>query len=281
MRDIRVSEIQSVVEKLCGTIAFVYPDDVKEKLINSINQENNERAKEALSILIENAELASKQHIPICQDTGMVIVWLKVGQEVHFIEGNLKEAINNGVKAAYQKEYLRNSIVSDPLFERKNTKDNTPCVIYSEIVEGSEVVIEVAAKGFGSENMSRIKMCKPAEGKQGVLDFVLETIKLAGPNACPPMVVGVGIGGTFDYASYLAKKALCRPLDTFNADSSYQQLEEELTLQANLLNIGPLGLKGKTTVLKVNIEHFPTHIAGMPVAVNINCHVLRHAKEVL
>ncbi len=281
MREISVEKIREAVEKMCGEIAFVYPKDVLQRLEKGAQREDTPRAQGALQILLKNAEIARDKHIPICQDTGMAVVWLKIGQEVHFVEGSLQEAIQEGVRQAYRNQYLRNSVVDDPLFERKNTSDNTPAVIYTEIVDGDRVEIEVAAKGFGSENMSRIQMCKPAQGRQGVVDFVLETIRLAGPNACPPMVVGVGIGGTFDYAAVLAKKALLRPLDQRHAIEEYARLEEELLERANQLNIGPLGLKGKCSVLAVNIEHFPTHIAGMPVAVNINCHVLRHDKVVL
>lgn len=281
MREIKVEEVQSAVERMCGEISFEYPDDVVARLNKGSKEETSPRAIGALEILMKNAEIAKEKHIPICQDTGMVVVWLKVGQEVHFVGGDLNQAINQGVTDAYQNNYLRNSVVNDPLFRRKNTSTNAPAVIYASFCEGDQVEIEVAAKGFGSENMSRIQMCKPAQGRQGVIDFVLETIKLAGPNACPPMVVGVGVGGTFDYAACLAKKALLRPLDIHNEDELYADLENELLEKANELNIGPLGLKGKCSVLAINVEHFPTHIAGMPVAVNINCHVLRHQKVVL
>lgn len=281
MREIDIQEVRYAVEKMCGSISFEYPEDVLSRLEKGMQEEELPRAKGALGILLKNAEIAQQKHIPLCQDTGMAVIWLKVGQEVHFIGGSLEKAIFDGVEAAYQNNYLRNSVVADPLFVRKNTSTNTPAVIYTSIVEGDQVEIEVAAKGFGSENMSRIQMCKPAQGKEGVVDFVLETIRLAGPNACPPMVVGVGIGGTFDYAAVLAKKALLRPLDQANKNPLYQQLEQELLEKANQLNIGPLGLKGKCSVLAINIEEFPTHIAGMPVAVNINCHILRHQKVVL
>ena len=263
MREIEVKEIQEIVRDCCSGIAFEYPDDVMAKLVTYAEKEDKPRAKQALALLMENAELARTKRLPICQDTGMAVVWLTIGQDVHFTGGSLKAAVNK------------------PVFERKNTLTNTPAVIYTEIVEGDQVVIECAAKGFGSENCSRIKMCKPAEGVEGVRDFILETVKLAGPNACPPMVVGVGVGGTMDYAAYLAKRALVRPLDSENENEQYRQLERECLEQINQLNIGPMGLKGRTTALKVNIEWFPTHIAGMPVAVNINCHVTRHKKVVL
>ena len=281
MREIDVKEVQRVVRESCSSIAFEYPEDVKEKLVSFAEKEEKPRAKQALDILLENARLARLERLPICQDTGMAVVYLTIGQDVHFTGGNLKEAINRGVEEAYQQSYLRLSVVSDPVFDRVNTKTNTPAVIYTDIVEGDQLIIECASKGFGSENCSRIKMCKPAEGVEGVRDFIIETVKLAGPNACPPMVVGVGVGGTMDYATYMAKKALMRPLDSVNPDEKYQDLEEECLQKINELNIGPMGLKGKTTALKVNIEWFPTHIAGMPVAVNINCHATRHKKVVL
>ena len=281
MREIDVSEVQEIVRQSCSEIAFEYPEDVRRKLTEASEEETGSRAKQALDLLLENAELAKRHRLPICQDTGMAVVWLAIGQEVHFTGGSLREAVNRGVMEAYQGSYLRNSVVSDPVFERRNTSTNTPAVIYMDLVEGDQVVIECAAKGFGSENCSRIKMCKPAEGVDGVRDFIVETVRMAGPNACPPMVVGVGVGGTMDYAAWLAKRALMRPLDQDNEDERYRQLEQQCLRQINELNIGPMGLKGRTTALKVNIEWFPTHIAGMPVAVNINCHVTRHRKVVL
>lgn len=281
MREIDVFEVQAIVAQCCSSIAFEYPQDVYQSLVDYAKKEEKPRAQAALDILLENAELAKVRRLPICQDTGMAVIWLKIGQDVHFINGNLKAAINKGVEEAYQGSYLRNSVVSDPVFERKNTSTNTPAVIYMDWVEGDQVEIECAAKGFGSENCSRIKMCKPSEGVNGVRDFIIETVKMAGPNACPPMVVGVGIGGTMDYAAYLAKRALMRPLNQSNEKEEYRQLEDDCLQLINQLNIGPMGLKGKTTALKVNVEWFPTHIAGMPVAVNINCHVTRHKKVVL
>ena len=281
MREIQASTITDVVEKLCIEANYHLPEDVKCAITGCRACEDGEIAKGVLDKIVENYEIADAQNVPICQDTGMAVVWLTIGQDVHFIGGSLKDAVNKGVEEAYQESYLRNSVVSDPVFERKNTLTNTPAVIYTEIVEGDQVVIECAAKGFGSENCSRIKMCKPAEGVEGVRNFILETVKLAGPNACPPMVVGVGVGGTMDYAAYLAKRALVRPLDSENENEQYRQLERECLEQINQLNIGPMGLKGRATALKVNIEWFPTHIAGMPVAVNINCHVTRHKKVVL
>lgn len=281
MKEISVCIIKNRIKEMVQKINFEYPDDVYRKIKESAKVETSLIGKETLKILLENARIAKEERIPICQDTGMVVVFLKIGQEVHFTNGSLKDAINEGVKEGYIEGYLRKSIVSDPVFERVNTKDNTPCIIYTEIVEGNQVEIEVGAKGFGSENMSVIQMLKPAQGLEGVKETVLNAIRNAGPNACPPMVVGVGIGGTFDYAAVLAKKATLRSCDSSNANPLYAKLETELLEEANMLNIGPQGLKGKTTVLKVNVEYFPTHIAGLPVAVNISCHVTRHIKEIL
>ena len=218
--------------------------------------------------------------MPICQDTGMACVFVEIGQEVHIVGGLLQDAINEGVRRGYDEGFLRKSVVKDPI-HRVNTKDNTPAIIYYDIVSGDKIKITVAPKGFGSENMSRIKMLKPSDGLQGVKDFIIETVKLAGPNPCPPIVIGVGIGGTFDKAAYLAKKALIRPLDKRNEDKFYSDLEEELLANINKLGIGPQGFGGKTTALGLNIETYPTHIAGLPVAVNINCHATRHKEREL
>ena len=234
-----------------------------------------------MEMLVENAELAAGENIPICQDTGLVTVYATLGQEVHLIGGSLNEAIQQGVREGYTENFLRASVVKDPLFDRSNTKDNTPAVIYTEIADGEEVKIELTAKGFGSENMSRIAMLKPAEGLDGVKKFVIDTIRLAGPNACPPMIVGVGIGGTFDYSAVLSKRALLRPMKEYNPDERYRALEEELEKQADQLKIGAMGLHGNTTVLKVSILSAPTHIAGLPCAVNICCHACRHREIVL
>lgn len=216
--------------------------------------------------------------MPICQDTGMACVFVEIGQEVHIVGGLLQDAINEGVRKGYDEGFLRKSVVKDPI-DRVNTKDNTPSVIYYDIVPGDKLKITVAPKGFGSENMSRIKMLKPSDGLQGVKDFIIETVNLAGPNPCPPIVIGVGIGGTFDKAAYLAKKALIRPLNKRNTDKFYSDLEEELLEIINNLGIGPQGFGGKTTALGLNIETYPTHIAGLPVAVNINCHATRHKER--
>lgn len=281
MRTISVKDIQKKICDMVQTMNVEYPDDILTLMRKGLASETSKIGKETLELLMENADIAKQERIPICQDTGMVIAFLKIGQEVHFVDGLLQDAIHEGVRNGYEKGYLRKSVVSDPLFERINTKDNTPCIIYSEIVAGDKVEIELGCKGFGSENMSTITMLKPAQGVEGVKETVINAIKKAGPNACPPMVVGVGIGGTFDYAAQLAKKATLRDCLQENSDPRYARLEKELLEKANALNIGPQGLKGDTTVLKVNIESFPTHIAGLPCAVNISCHVTRHAKEVI
>ena len=281
MRNINTEEIYNVVKNAFKEMSFEYPLSVFSVLRNAKAEETSERAISILNHLEENAKIAKEEGIPICQDTGMAFVFLTVGQEVHFLGNNIEDSIHKAVRDAYEEAYLRKSVVSDPLFERKNTMNNTPAIIHYQIVAGDKVEIELAAKGFGSENASKIKMCAPAEGVDGVKDFVLETVRLAGPNACPPMVVGVGIGGSFDYAAYLAKKALLRPIDSHNSNEQYRKLEENLLEAINDLNIGPMGLGGRTTALKVNIEWFPTHIASLPVAVNINCHVQRHKRIVL
>ena len=281
MREISVKNIEERIVSACESMAIEYNPDIVSALETAFAEEKGSRAKDALGMLLENAKIAKEERIPICQDTGMVIVWLKAGQDVHFTDGSLSEAIQRGVARGYTENYLRASVVDDPVFQRKNTKTNTPCVIYTEITEGEEVSIELMAKGFGSENKSRSVMLTPADGKEGIEKFVLETIQLAGPNACPPFVVGVGIGGTFDSCAVMSKHALLRPLNENHPDPVYAALERELTEKANALNIGPMGLHGKTTVLKVQIESAPTHIAGMPCAVNICCHVCRHAKVVI
>ncbi len=278
MREVDVAEIRAALKKACGTIAVHYSPDILKALKQGAQNETDERSRFAMDMLMDNAHIAENENIPICQDTGMAIVWVKAGQEVHFINGSLQEAIQQGVAEGYTEAYLRASVVSDPLFDRRNTGTNTPALIYTELVPGNEVTLELMAKGFGSENMSRIRMLKPAEGVEGVKQFVLETIRLAGPNACPPMIVGVGIGGTFDYAAELSKKALLRPLTESNPDPRYAELEKELLEEAQKLKIGPMGLHGNTTALKIQILEYPTHIAGLPCAVNICCHACRHTE---
>ncbi|MBE6110388.1 MAG: fumarate hydratase [Erysipelotrichaceae bacterium] len=281
MKEINVRKIEDAIASMCSEIAVVYNRPIRRALEKAKEAETGERASAVMEMLIENAEIAEKENIPICQDTGMAIVLLKIGQEVHLCGGSLNEAVNRGVERGYGENYLRASVVADPLYERKNTKTNTPAVIYTEITEGEEVEIEIMAKGFGSENKSAVKMLTPADGEKGVIDFVVETVKNAGPNACPPFVIGVGIGGTFDYCAVLSKKALLRNVDEHNPDEKFAKLEEVLLNEINALNIGPMGFHGKTTALAVQIEQAPTHIAGMPVAVNVCCHVCRHAKAVI
>lgn len=280
MKEINTDRIRQRIREVCGKIAVIYPADIRKSLVQSREHETGV-SRDAMDMLIENAEIAERENIPICQDTGMVIVYIRLGQEVHLTGGNLNEAVQEGVRQGYTENYLRASVVSDPLFDRKNTASNTPAVIYTEIVPGDCVEIELMAKGFGSENMSAIRMLKPAEGIEGVRAFVLETIRNAGPNACPPMIIGVGIGGTFDYCAVLAKKALMRPVSVRNDDSRYAELENDLIRSANELRIGPMGMHGMTTVLNIAVEAFPTHIAGLPCAVNICCHACRHEKVVI
>lgn len=280
MREINVNKVIEAVENLCIQANLYLPQDIKCALIESRKQEQSEVAKNVLDNIIENYKIADKETLPICQDTGMACVFLKIGQDVHFTGGDLEWAVNEGVRRGYEKGFLRKSVVKDPVL-RGNTGDNTPAMIYTEIVSGDKVEITVAPKGFGSENMSQIKMLKPSDGVEGIKDFVLKVVEEAGPNPCPPMVVGVGIGGTFDKCALLAKKALLRPVDTRNPQQFYADLEEELLEKINKTGIGPQGFGGKTTALGINIETMPTHIAGMPCAVNINCHVTRHKTQVI
>ena len=278
MRERHISEIISTVRDLCIESNYYLSSDVKESLCKAKEDETWPLAENVLDQLILNSNIAQKEDMPICQDTGMACVFVEIGQEVHIVGGLLQDAINEGVRRGYDEGFRRKSVVKDPI-HRVNTKDNTPAIIYYDIVSGDKIKITVAPKGFGSENMSRIKMLKPSDGLQGVKDFIIETVKLAGPNPCPPIVVGVGIGGTFDKAAYLAKKALIRPLNKRNDEKFYSDLEEELLETINKLGIGPQGFGGKTTALGLNIETYPTHIAGLPVAVNINCHATRHKER--
>lgn len=280
MREVSTDEITKNIKEMCIEANYILSDDVKNKIINSAAVENSEIGKKILSQLEENMEIAEREQIPICQDTGMAVVFIKVGQEVHITGGNLEDAINQGVREGYTEGYLRKSVVKDPLI-RENTKDNTPAIIHYEIVQSDKVEITVAPKGFGSENMSRVCMLKPADGIEGVKNAVIETVKLAGPNACPPVVVGVGIGGTFEKCALLAKKALTRDINSESSIEYVAELEKELLDEINNLNIGPGGLGGKITALGVNIETYPTHIAGLPVAINMCCHVNRHKKRIL
>ena len=280
MRKLDVSVIRDTVARLCVEANTCLPEDVKAAIRDYQNKEEWAIARDVLDQIVENFQIADRENVPICQDTGMACVFLEVGQEVHFVGGNLYDAVNEGVRRGYTEGYLRKSVVADPI-RRGNTGDNTPAMIYTDIVPGDKVKITVGPKGFGSENMSAVKMLKPSDGLEGIKKFILDTVERAGPNPCPPMVVGVGIGGTFDKAAYLAKKALMRPLDVRNPDPYYGELEVELLEKINKLGIGPQGFGGLTTALGLNIEVFPTHIAGMPCAVNIGCHATRHKTEVL
>lgn len=280
MRTIETEEITRNIREMCIEANHFLSADMKQALLQAAQEEESALGKQILEQLQDNLRIAGEDMIPICQDTGMTVVFLKIGQEVHFAGGDLTSAVNEGVRQGYTEGYLRKSVVKDPLL-RENTKDNTPAVIHSEIVPGEQVKITVAPKGFGSENMSRVFMLKPADGIEGVKDAVLTAVKDAGPNACPPMVVGVGIGGTFEKCALMAKHALTRPLAEHSEIPYIRELEEEMLFRINQTGIGPGGLGGTTTALAVNIETYPTHIAGLPVAVNICCHVNRHAVRVL
>ena len=276
MRIINIKEITKTVKELSIEANYYLPDDIKEAIEKAEKNEKWPIANNILNKIIENSHIAAREKIPICQDTGMACVFVDIGQDVHIIGGNLEEAINEGVRQGYEEGFLRKSVVKDPL-HRVNTNDNTPALIYYNIVPGDKVKIMVSPKGFGSENMSRIAMLKPSDGLEGVKNFVLETVRIAGPNPCPPIVIGIGIGGNFDKVAYLAKKALLRYVNEKNVDEFYGNLEKEL----NKIGIGPQGFGGKTTALALNIETYPTHIAGLPVAVNINCHATRHKERIL
>ena len=275
MRTVQTSEITKNIREMCIEANHFLSDDMKKVFNESVEKEESPLGKQILNQLKENLEIAGRDMIPICQDTGMAVVFVKVGQEVHIEGGNLTDAIKEGVRQGYVDGYLRKSVVRDPI-DRVNTKDNTPAIIHYEIVDGDRVDITVAPKGFGSENMSRVFMLKPADGIEGVKNAILTAVKDAGPNACPPMVVGVGIGGTFEKCAILAKKALTRPVGEHSVIPYVKELEEEMLEKINRLGIGPGGLGGTTTALAVNVNTYATHIAGLPVAVNICCHVNRH-----
>ncbi len=277
MRNVEAGDITAAVRKMCIDSNYLLPPDLACALKNNYDLEPWPLAKEVLGDILENIKVSKEENLPLCQDTGMACVFVEIGQDVHVTGGSLENAINEGVRQGYKNGFLRKSVVGDPL-KRINTGDNSPAVINYKIVEGENIFIRLSPKGFGSENMSRVKMCKPSDGEKGVVDFVLETVALAGSNPCPPIIVGVGIGGTFDKVTLLAKEALLRPVDKQNADFYYADMERDLLKKINELGIGPQGFGGKATALAVNIETFPTHIAGLPVAVNISCHVTRHAE---
>lgn len=280
MREINVSEITKAVRDACIKANKILPPDLVQLIFDGVQNETEDMPKDIMCRLCENLRAADELDIPICQDTGMAVIFVKIGQDVHFVGGSFNEAVNKGVAEGYRDGYLRKSIVADPL-RRVNTGDNTPAVIHTEIVQGNTVELLVAPKGFGSENMSRLKMFTPSASRKDIIDYVVDAVKLAGSNPCPPMVIGVGIGGDFEECALLAKKALCRPVSLDNADSFYADMEREISERANELAIGPQGFGGKTTVLKTAIEVMPTHIAGLPVAVNVGCHVTRHVKVVI
>lgn len=280
MREIEAAEITETVERLCIEANEHLPEDIRRAIRDCRASEDWATAQNVLDNIIENFEIADRECVPVCQDTGMACVFLEIGQDVHITGGDLREAVDEGVRRGYDRGYLRKSVVKDPV-RRGNTGDNTPAVLYTEIVPGEQIRVTVGPKGFGSENMSALRMFKPSAGLQGIKDFIMETVEAAGPNPCPPIVVGVGIGGTFDKAALLAKKALMRPVDTANEDPFYADLEREMLKKINETGIGPQGFGGRTTALGLNIETMPTHIAGMPCAVNISCHVTRHKTEVI
>lgn len=280
MRELDVKVITENIKEMCIEATHFLTEDMKNVLDDSVTKEESPLGKQILQQLQENLKIAGDEMIPICQDTGMAVVFIKVGQDVHFTGGNIEDAINEGVRQGYTEGYLRKSVVKDPII-RENTKDNTPAIIHYSIVEGNDVEITVAPKGFGSENMSRIFMLKPADGIDGVKNAILTAVKEAGPNACPPMVVGVGIGGTFEKCALLAKEALTRNINEQSKIPYVKELEEEMLEKINCLGIGPGGLGGRVTAFAVNIETHPTHIAGLPVAVNICCHVNRHSHRVI
>ena len=280
MKEINVSNIVDVIAQLCMSANFDLNGDIMAALEAGAKNEESETGRILLAQLVENARIASRERIAICQDTGMAVVFVDIGQEVHIVGGSLELAINEGVRRGYEKGFLRKSVVSDPL-KRINTGDNTPAIIHYNITDGDSLKITLAPKGFGSENMSGVRMLKPSDGVEGVKAFIEEMVDRAGPNPCPPVIVGVGIGGTMEKAAILAKRALLRPVNQRNADDDLRRLEEEMLARVNSLGIGPAGLGGRLTALAVNIDVFPTHIAGLPVALNMSCHVTRHAQAVL
>ncbi|MBR0401008.1 MAG: fumarate hydratase [Lachnospiraceae bacterium] len=280
MREISCDKITDVIERLCIEANYDLPEDVRSAIERASAAEDGPVAQGILADIRENFRIAAEERVPICQDTGMAVIFLEIGQDVHITGGDLAAAVDEGVRRGYEKGYLRKSVVGDPV-RRGNTGDNTPAMLTTEIVPGEQIRVTVAPKGFGSENMSQISMFKPSAGLQGIKDFILKAVCDAGPNPCPPIVVGVGIGGTFDKCALLAKKALLRELGTHHPDPFYAELEEEMLEKINATGIGPQGLGGRTTALAVNIETLPTQSAGMPCAVNINCHVTRHRTEVI
>ncbi|MCK4309236.1 MAG: fumarate hydratase [Candidatus Atribacteria bacterium] len=281
MREIKINQIKNEIKRLFLQANYHINKDLMVKIKKALEQETSPIGKSVLSMIIENNKIASREEVPICQDTGLAVVFVEVGQEVRLIDGNFAESINQGVKEAYQEGYLRKSVVDDPVFERKNTKTNTPAIIYTNIVPGDKIKFTVMPKGFGSENMSALAMLTPADGAEGIVNFVVETVRKAGPNPCPPTIIGVGIGGTADKAMVIAKEAITRKIGSHSKNDKYAAMEKEILQRINNLGIGPAGLGGNITCLAVHIDHLPTHIAGLPVAVNICCHAARHAAGIL
>lgn len=278
MKEIDVKRIEQAVCEMCITANRTVPDEIKECISCGFKNEVNPLAKSVMGDILENIEVAKELNIPVCQDTGMAVVFAEIGQEIHFVDGSFENAVNKGVSRGYTEGLLRKSVVKDP-FDRVNTNDNTPAIIHTRIVDGDEIRLTVAPKGFGSENMSKMKMFTPSASRENIIGFVLDCVKSAGSNPCPPMVIGVGIGGDFEYCALLSKKALIREKN--NGNEFYKNLESELLERINQLDIGPQGFSGKTTALKVNVEASPTHIAGLPVAVNVGCHVTRHIAKII
>jgi len=281
MHQIKASQIKDKVKELFLKANYHLDQELMHRLEEVLKEETSPIGKSVLNMIIKNNQIASSEEIAICQDTGLAVVFVELGQQVCIVGGDFIEAINQGVKEAYREGYLRKSVVDDPVFERKNTKTNTPAIIYTDIVPGDKIKFTVMPKGFGSENMSALGMLKPADGEKGIVDFVVETVKKAGPNPCPPTIIGVGIGGTADKAMVIAKKAIARKIGKHNQNEKYAAMEKEALEKINNLGIGPAGLGGKTTTLAINIDYLPTHIAGMPVAVNVCCHAARHAEGIL
>ncbi len=281
MREINADDIRKEVKDLFLKAAYFIGDDIQTALIEASEKEASETGKAVLKMIIKNNEIAADQKVAICQDTGIAVLFVELGQDVNIVGGGYAAAINKGVEEAYIEGYLRKSVVDDPVIDRKNTKTNTPAIIYTDIVPGEEIKIIACPKGFGSENMSALGMMKPADGTEGIIDFVVETVRKAGPNPCPPTIIGVGIGGTADKVMVNAKKAITRRMDEHNQDSRYAEMEKEMLRRINNLGIGPSGLGGSTTSLAVHINYMPTHIAGMPVGVNICCHAARHAEGII
>lgn len=279
MREINASLITETVKNLLIKANKILPNDLVDCICCSKKVENNETAKSILSDLEANIDAAKELDIPVCQDTGMAVIFAEIGQDVHIVGGSFEDAVNKGVSLGYTDGLLRKSVVRDPFYDRVNTNDNTPAIIHTRIVDGDKIKITAAPKGFGSENMSKLRMFTPSAKREDIVNYIVDVVKTAGSNPCPPVVIGVGIGGDFEYSAVLAKKALCRPVSEKNKIEFYREMESEILEKINALDIGPQGFGGKTTALSVNIETYPTHIAGLPVAVNVGCHVTRHASE--